>query len=61
MKNNIATAGKQLDNAKNEIIMLRNEVDLASEAETTLAQQLEQMSKDAEQVKQILTVISDIS
>ena len=61
MKNNIAKAGKQLDTAKNEIITLRNEVDLASEAETALAHQLEQMSKDAEQVKQILTVISDIA
>lgn len=61
MKNNIAIAGKQLDTAKNEIITLRNEVDLASEAETALAHQLEQMSKDAEQVKQILTVISDIA
>lgn len=61
MKKNINSAGTQLSNAKNEIITLRNEVDLASEAETALAQQLEQMSKDAEQVKQILTVISDIA
>ena len=36
-------------------------MDQASLAETALASQLEQMSKDAEQVKQILTVISDIA
>lgn len=61
MKKNIALAGEKLESAKNEVIMLKDEVELASEAETALAQQLEQMSKDAEQVKQILTVISDIA
>ncbi len=61
MKENIATAGHRLDNAKNEVITLRNEVESASQAETALAQKLEQMSHDAEQVKQILTVISDIA
>lgn len=61
MKNNIISAGSKLNNAKNEIITLRTEVDLASQAETALAHQLEQMSRDAEQVKQILTVISDIA
>jgi len=61
MKNNIVSAGTKLNNAKNEIITLRTEVDLASQAETALAHQLEQMSRDAEQVKQILTVISDIA
>ena len=61
MKKSIATAGSRLDNAKNEVVTLRNEVELASQAETALAQKLEQMSHDAEQVKQILTVISDIA
>ncbi|QIR75069.1 methyl-accepting chemotaxis protein [Sulfurospirillum diekertiae] len=61
MKKSITDAGQRLDNAKNEVITLRNEVGLASEAETALAQKLEQMSSDAEQVKQILTVISDIA
>ena len=54
-------AGEKLEFAKNEVMILKNEVELASESETALAQQLEQMSKDAEQVKQILTVISDIA
>ena len=61
MKEEITEAGTKLTLAKNEIIALRNEVESASEAETALAGQLEQMSKDAEQVKQILTVISDIA
>lgn len=61
MKKSIALAGDKLESAKNEVMVLKNEVELASEAETALAEQLEQMSKDAEQVKQILTVISDIA
>ena len=61
MKKNITFAGERLNAAKSEIITLRNEVNLASEAESTLASKLEQMSTDAEQVKQILTVISDIA
>ncbi len=61
MKKSIIDVGQKLDNAKNEVVSLRNEVGLASEAETALASKLEQMSSDAEQVKQILTVISDIA
>ena len=61
MKKSIALAGDKLESAKKEVIMLKDDVELASEAETELAKQLEQMSKDAEQVKQILTVISDIA
>ncbi len=61
MKEEIASAGKKLNDAKEEVISLRNEVDNASQAESALAHKLEQMSHDAEQVKQILTVISDIA
>lgn len=61
MKKSITLASGKLETAKNEVVMLKNEVELASEAESALAEQLEQMSKDAEQVKQILTVISDIA
>ena len=61
MKKSIALAGDKLESAKKEVIMLKDDVELASEAETELAKQLEQMSRDAEQVKQILTVISDIA
>ena len=61
MKKSIGVAGAKLESAKNEVIKLKDEVELASEEETALAGQLEQMSKDAEQVRQILTVISDIA
>lgn len=61
MKQSIATAGNRLDNAKNEVILLRGEMDQASASETALAQKLEQMSHDAEQVKHVLTVISEIA
>ncbi|MDD3466080.1 MAG: methyl-accepting chemotaxis protein [Campylobacterales bacterium] len=60
-KENIREAGDKLDGASRKMIALRNEVSSASEAETILAQKLEQMSVDAENVKQILTVISDIA
>jgi len=60
-KNNIREAGNKLDGAKNKMISLQREVNSASEAETLLAQKLEQMSNDADQVKQVLTVISDIA
>lgn len=61
MKDGISQAGNKLNHAKDEIIALRNEVESASHTESELAQKLEQMSRDAEQVKQILTVISDIA
>ncbi len=60
-KENIRQAGEKLDGARNKMVSLQREVNSASEAETLLAQKLEQMSTDAEQVKQILTVISDIA
>jgi len=61
MKKSIGIAGSKLESAKDEVVRLKNEVEVASDEENTLASQLEQMSKDAEQVKQILTVISDIA
>lgn len=60
-KNEIAAAGSKLDIAKKEIIRLKDDVESASQAESEMAMKLEQMSHDAEQVKQILTVISDIA
>ncbi len=60
-KDNIAHAGERLDGAKNKMAVLKSEVEVASEAETQLSHKLESMSQDAEQVKQILTVISDIA
>ena len=60
-KKEIISAGEKLESSKNEIISLREEVSLASESESALAVKLEEMSRDADQVKQILTVISDIA
>lgn len=60
-KKEILLAGEKLEQSKNEIIALREDVALASEAESALAVKLEEMSRDADQVKQILTVISDIA
>jgi methyl-accepting chemotaxis protein len=60
-KKEIINAGDKLERSKNEILHLRQEVQSASEAESALAVKLEEMSKDADQVKQILTVISDIA
>lgn len=50
-----------LVDVKNKTIELGREIEEASEAELALSHRLEQMSHDAEQVKQILTVISDIA
>jgi methyl-accepting chemotaxis protein len=60
-RRNIETVGQKLLSAKNEIKQLSSDVEVASEAETQLAQKLEEMSKDAEQVKTVLVVISDIA
>jgi methyl-accepting chemotaxis protein len=60
-KTNISTAGKELDGAKNQMVNLKKDVQQASEAESNLADKLEKLSADAENVKQILTVISDIA
>jgi len=60
-KDNIRQAGDKLDGARNKMVALQQEVNNASDAETQLAEKLERMSADAENVKQILTVISDIA
>lgn len=60
-KTEIQEAGTKLLLAKNKMITLGTEIEEASEAESALAEKLVQMSHDAQQVKQILTVISDIA
>ncbi|MGE4398701.1 MAG: methyl-accepting chemotaxis protein [Campylobacterales bacterium] len=60
-KENIREAGGKLDGASKKMLSLQQEVNHASEAEIMLSQKLEQMSTDAENVKQILTVINDIA
>ncbi|MBE0496064.1 MAG: methyl-accepting chemotaxis protein [Campylobacterales bacterium] len=60
-RSQITQAGTKLGGAKDQMVALKMEVEEASAAEIALAQRLEQMSVDAEQVKSILTVISDIA
>jgi methyl-accepting chemotaxis protein len=60
-KKDIEAAGNKLDAVTNIIQTLKSEVETASDAELALANKLERMSNDAEQVKTILTVISDIA
>jgi len=60
-KKDIEAAGNKLEAVKNKIVTLKSEVENASEAEMALADKLERMSSDAEQVKLILNVISDIA
>lgn len=61
IQHTIAHAEHSLSCAKEQIIQLKNDIDLTSEAENSLSQKLEQMSVDADQIKQILIVISDIA
>ncbi len=60
-RKSIEAAGSKLSYAKNEIRVLSQDVEVASESEAELAVKLEDMSREAEQVKNVLVVISDIA
>ena len=60
-KEEIINANNILNEAKQEIINLTNKVQASTQSEIELARQIEQLSHDTEQVKSILTVISDIA
>jgi len=60
-KENMEHAKDQLDSAKSEIFTLINSVHQSVELEHDMNQKLEQLSSEAEQIKDILTVISDIA
>ncbi len=60
-KKDILQANEYLDEATQEVIRLTAEVQETANIETELAQKIEQLSSDAEQVKDVLTVISDIA
>lgn len=60
-KETINEARNKLDGATNKMVSLKKEVEIASESESELAYKLEKLSDEAEQVKLILTVISDIA
>jgi len=61
MKIEIGDVGKKLDEAKQRMVLLKKDMNLASQEENILAKTLEQMSKEAEQVKHVLSVINDIA
>lgn len=52
---------KSVNNSKKEILKLLDEINKANEREIILAEKLNELSKDTEQVKSILTVIADIA
>ena len=60
-KNGIKVAGDRLNEMLQDIQSLKEDVGAASQSETALAGKLEEMSTEAAQVKNILTVISDIA
>ncbi len=60
-KEEIVNTGKKLENAKGKIAELSHGVYDNSVAESEMATKLQQLSVDAEQVKEVLTVISDIA
>jgi methyl-accepting chemotaxis protein len=60
-KEEIAKANDNLQDACEEIINLGKKVDESAHTEMELASRMKQLSSDAEQVKNVLTVISDIA
>jgi len=60
-KEEIEGADKKLDNAREQIISMAEQVNQSAHTEIELAQKITQLSSDTEQVKDVLTVISDIA
>ena len=57
----IEDASKKLILAKEKMERLGTEIDLASHSESELADQMQNLAQEAEQVKEVLTVINDIA
>ncbi|WP_151899379.1 methyl-accepting chemotaxis protein [Sulfurimonas hydrogeniphila] len=60
-KNDIINANENLEMAKNNIISLASKIQTTAESESDLAQNMETLSHDASEVKNVLTIISDIA
>jgi len=60
-KNNLLGARDTLNGTKDEILMLVEKVESSSAVQIELASSLEQLSNDASQVKDVLSVIADIA
>ena len=61
VKEEISKTGEELLNANNSIKELASEVYERSQVESEMADKLKQLSQDTQQVKDVLTVISDIA
>jgi len=61
MKNDIDTAGSVLRGANEKINHLASEVQMRAKDELELSDKLEQLSSDAQQIKSVLEVVSDIA
>ncbi|MDF1879826.1 nitrate- and nitrite sensing domain-containing protein [Sulfurimonas sp. MAG313] len=60
-KEDVLKANANLEEARKDIVKLSTEVQNSAEREVELAQRMEVLSTDASQVKEVLTVISDIA
>ena len=60
-KDEIIQANDTLENAKEDILVLATKVQETAQTEAELSQNMESLSKDAEEVKTILVVIADIA
>ena len=60
-KDNILSASENLNEVTREITQLTAEVQITAEVEAEMASKIEQLSTDADQVKDVLVVISDIA
>ncbi|WP_321778273.1 methyl-accepting chemotaxis protein [Sulfurimonas sp.] len=60
-KQEMLEANDMLNNARDEIIILTSKVQRSVESEIELAMKIEELSRDTEQVKDVLVVISDIA
>jgi methyl-accepting chemotaxis protein len=60
-KEDIIKANENLQDARNDIISLTSKVQITAQTEAELAQNMETLSKDAGEVKSVLTIISDIA
>jgi len=60
-KSDIVHANELLEDAKDEIISLTSKVQESAEVEVELSESMEQLSSEANEVKSILVVISDIA
>ncbi len=60
-KQEMLEANGMLNNARDEIVILTSKVQTSVESEQELAMKIEELSRDTEQVKDVLVVISDIA